>query len=908
MNLKKLLIALLALVAVFACNQAEPVVEPVLEVGSVRMVYNSSGGERLLTIMTNNAWTIEADVDWVSFAQNSGEASDKKQQVRIIIDEYPVVNADPRLGKITVKSAGLAKEIEVIQSAAEFVADLSVSEEELVAPVAGGAFTFTVTSNVAWTAAVPEAAAEWITVTPASGEPSEEAVTVTVTVEANETFAERTAEITVSGEGVAETVTVSQGFNSPITLSATSLEAVAEGEEVTFTVTSKAAWTAAVPAGVDWITLAPAGGEASETAVTVTATVLENPLLVRRTAVITVTAAGIEETVTLVQAPNTPKPEAMEGSGTEADPYLIKTVGNMLAVRQSAPVGATTYFRMENDIDMSQVVEWVPINNDEDFGRQIHFDGNNKTISNFKCDKSVNGAAYSSLFGVLYGSCKNLKVDNAEIISTAGCGVIGGYVGTTDKPAVLENVTITNSSVTNEGDRCGGVCGTAKEATIKNVSFSGTVTSDLAGEAKSGGFVGQTQTSATFENCSVDVVFVGKGSDIGGFAGKLLGEVAFTGCKAKVVISSSAAQKNRCGGFVGWNSSAKATFTDCHVLKGSSVKDLSNRTTATNGNYGGFIGFGDAENSDLEISGCSAEADVDGGNSQLNSCFISYLGYASKTTITDSYAAGNLKTTLGNNTGGLVGATEASAELVMTNCHYSGTVDAVGSYVGGIIGGAKGKVTLSQTYSTGLVKAVGGYVGGLFGASMNDAVVITNCFSTAEVRAFGQQAGGLVGTTTNMLTMSDCYASGDIYSATSGAAGIVGRVAKSSSITNCIAWNKNVSASRSAKNVYAPGAILGCAQENGTYKGCVRRYDMILTDDFMTLSDQEDIVNAMPPLPSYSTDTHQQSYHGKAAAPGATLASVAKSLGWDESIWNFASNGSGLGYTIKQLGDNKIEF
>ena len=47
---------------------------------------------------------------------------------------------------------------------------------------------------------------------------------------------------------------------------------------------------------------------------------------------------------------------------------------------------------------------------------------------------------------------------------------------------------------------------------------------------------------------------------------------------------------------------------------------------------------------------------------------------------------------------------------------------------------------------------------------------------------------------------------------------------------------------------------------------------------------------------------------GKAAAADATLASVAKSLGWDNSTWNFASNGSGLGFTIKQLGDNKIEF
>ena len=156
--------------------------------------------------------------------------------------------------------------------------------------------------------------------------------------------------------------------------------------------------------------------------------------------------------------------------------------------------------------------------------------------------------------------------------------------------------------------------------------------------------------------------------------------------------------------------------------------------------------------------------------------------------------------------------------------------------------------------------------------------------------------------------MSNCYASGDVYSATSGAAGLVGRVQKSSKITNCIAWNKNISTSRTANNVYAPGGVLGCAQEAGTYSGCWRRYDMILVDEWISLYDQPDYVNAMPPLPSYSTATHQQAYHGKAAAPGATLASVVQSLGWDPAIWNFTGTGSGITLTIKQLGDNKIEF
>ena len=707
-------------------------------------------------------------------------------------------------------------------------------------------------------------------------------------------------------------VTVSDAEVTKVEFKGNTNEIVAGG--VSVTVTDTPAWTA-TETGSQVVTLVSAGEAATlakgvyylavlpqtfEGGITVTAYKGDEAWDVRKVETrVTVERSDIKGSNSF----------GVEGSGTEADPYILDAAQDLVEMRNLATLGGETWFKMVKDIDMKGITDYIPVNYDQNFERKIHFDGGNFTISNFKYDKSVNGANYGSLFGVLYGSCRNLKVDKAEVVATNGCGVIGGYVGTTGKPAVLENVTITNSSVTNAGDRCGGVCGTAKEATIKNVSFQGTVTSTFSGEAKSGGFVGQTETSATFENCSADVVFTGKGTDIGGFAGKLLNTNSFKNCKVKVTITSSAAQKNRCGGFVGWNSSASATFEDCHVLSGSSVKNVSGGTASVNGNFGGFIGYGDTNNSVVEIKNCSAQADVDGGVTAYNSCFVSIFGYQSTVTITNCYAKGNLKSSTGNFTGGLVGyAQNASTVLKLSGCHYEGSLEATGGYVGGRIGGIASKAEIKTSYSTGTVVSKGAYVGGLVGASQNDNVVIADCFSTAKVSAWGQQVGGLVGTTTNKLTMSNCYASGDVYSATSGAAGLVGRVAKSSIITNCIAWNKNISTSRTANNVYAPGGVLGCAQEAGTYSGCIRRYDMDLVDEWISLYDQPDYINAMPPLPSYSTATHQQAYHGKAAAAGATIASVAQSLGWDSNIWNFAAADSAFGFTIKVLGDNKIEF
>ena len=42
------------------------------------------------------------------------------------------------------------------------------------------------------------------------------------------------------------------------------------------------------------------------------------------------------------------------------------------------------------------------------------------------------------------------------------------------------------------------------------------------------------------------------------------------------------------------------------------------------------------------------------------------------------------------------------------------------------------------------------------------------------------------------------------------------------------------------------------------------------------------------------------------AAGGLTLAELAKSLGWDATVWDFSAEGNEL--NIKELGDNKIEF
>ena len=580
----------------------------------------------------------------------------------------------------------------------------------------------------------------------------------------------------------------------------------------------------------------------------------------------------------------------IEGAGTEASPYILKTAQDMVDMRTLAKVGGETWFKMANDINLAGV-NWVPVNYDQNFERKIHFDGGNFTISNLTCDKKASGANYPSLFGVLYGSCTNLKIDNAVITSSSGCGVIGGYVGTTSKPALLENVTITNSSVTNSGDRCGGVAGTAKEATIKNVSFQGTVKSTITTEAKSGAFVGQTETKVTFTDCNVNAVFEGAGTDIGGFVGKLLGENEFTRCKASIAITTTVASKNRCGGFIGWNASAKTTMTDCHVLAGSTITDASAKTAGIASNLGGLIGFGDAKGAVLNISGCSVKAVVDpGAYGQKVSGLIGSVEYASTVVIENSYVEGEVKSKQ-NYAAGLIGYIGKAPAVTITGCHFNGTVSGASS-VAGLIGAVDtgGTLALSKSYMVGTVSPSATNGGGLVGAVIG-ATTIQDSWANVTLNMPSNQYGaGIAGGITGILTVKNCYIMG-LINVSRGSGGIAGQIKTASVVDGCIAWCE-IKTNRAA-NQYSSGAIVGNIQVDGTYKNCYRKADMQFTDVVMTLVDHENIENGRPPLPTYegtTADKNQYAYHGKAAAADATISSVAKTIGWDETIWDLSGD------------------
>ena len=692
----------------------------------------------------------------------------------------------------------------------------------------------------------------------------------------------------------------------------------AAGGNVTLAFTTNQDWT--VTPSEDWVTVEPASGAASEAEISVVVTVAASTVEAERTAKVLVKAGELEETVTLTQVAY-----VIPEDGTEAYPYLIETLEDLVAVREKASLETPTYFRLENDIDMASVENWIPINWDAEFARQIHFDGNGKTISNFAPkswnDVNIDGepvvASYPSLFGVLYGSCKDLTITNAVIAdAVSSAGILAGYVGTTDKPATVTNVSV-QGTVTAAINRVGGLAGVA--------------------------------VSSTFTNCSADVAVTTTSTDAGGFVGMVNGTSSFTNCNVKVALVSKAIEKCRCGGFIGWNRATETTIENCHVLEGSTITDESARAEAKISNFGGFIGFGDsdAEPTKLTIKNCSAKINVNSNDwAQVNSCFIGSLGYNPEALIENCTAEGDViagpnpqnyaggliaraqmagidgtiagKVTIKNcsykgnvtgraGVGGLVGAvdngeltiTNSSVEGTVTNfqnniggilglstatvkidgCTFDGKVDGV-SYVGGVLGGT-GKspyYEITRTTVKGEVISANSYAGGLVGAAQaTNEQVIANCFCSAAVsttHASGKQMGGLIGTATSKISITNSIATGKISTVTV-AGGIIGRVgAADSKVSNCIAWNSEVAATTNS----LVGAVIGSLEKSGEYSSCVRKSDLAVAGTTVALADQDDI----------TTVSANTAYHGKAAAADATASSVAKTLGWDEAIWDLS--------------------
>ena len=281
----------------------------------------------------------------------------------------------------------------------------------------------------------------------------------------------------------------------------------------------------------------------------------------------------------------------------------------------------------------------------------------------------------------------------------------------------------------------GHVGGNISNINLENINITGGIPS--RGKPYVGGLAGVCGVegiTSYISNCSLTGGVVAGGD----YSGTLLGYVAFS-----------------------------TTISDCHstarlhVLRGWQL-DL--------GGLIGVLGHCDpnyeSSNSNLSGSSFSGSFSVDS-----NEAFIGGLvGMVFNSSISDSYATAHI---ISNGGGGLVGKLGYSSVYgypcvgKIYNSYATGDVSG-NSYVGGLVGLARGGAVIYNSYATGDVFGLGG-VGGLVSScySYNGEIScnISNSFATGNVISYDYSirrgSGGLVGSlATGMI--SDSYATGDV--------------------------------------------------------------------------------------------------------------------------------------------------
>ena len=209
----------------------------------------------------------------------------------------------------------------------------------------------------------------------------------------------------------------------------------------------------------------------------------------------------------------------------------------------------------------------------------------------------------------------------------------------------------------------------------------------------------------------------------------------------------------------------------------------------------------------------------------------------------------------------------------ITACSADVEIESGEDYVGGIFGYDTGASTVSDCWTKGHVKA-GSKVGGIGGGFIKADSEMYNCFSLMTVEGSFQYAG--------ILGHANLDAKGNNTTNT-----------PNNHIEGCIAWNDEIkSRATDGAEHYSSGVIVGFTATQNFLVNCFRKAGIAFseceknTELGYVVTNQG---NAGPGAPLVcGTNTYDFAYHGLAAPADATVTSLARSLGWSDSVWDFS--------------------
>ena len=440
---------------------------------------------------------------------------------------------------------------------------------------------------------------------------------------------------------------------------------------------------------------------------------------------------------------------------TEDKAYLIADKYQMKAMLGLMQLGAKRYFKMVADVDLNGE-EWTPLNcEDNKYSREIHFDGQNHTISNLKST----GDNYPSFAGVLNGTIKNVTFEGATIVANTKAGGVIGYVGTTNITGHCNNVIINNANVSGSKNigAFAGIVGNAS-STFTDCQVTGNTILNQTVNSSTGGFVGYDRSGATYTRCKAFVSSVSGQDNVGGFIGQTVAG-QYTDCESKGEVT---AKGRNVGGFVG-NAEGAFTFDHC-IYRGTKVE--STYDDSEYNQVGGFCG--------------GVETAFTG---KFTRCWLT--AGASQTIVeskNDKRGVGGFIGRVGTNT-----ADDNTGTI--EKCRIHRTQVEGGDYTGGFVGVSYVTITQCGVTDGGSMANVisnGNSVGGFAGYQQNNQ--ISYCYNDLTKIEGVRYVGGFVGNAQN-TTITESYVADAELSGTSNGS-FIGN-AKNGTQKKCISWIKN---------------------------------------------------------------------------------------------------------------------
>ena len=229
------------------------------------------------------------------------------------------------------------------------------------------------------------------------------------------------------------------------------------------------------------------------------------------------------------------------GSGTESDPYLISTGGELaylafLINENNGNIYYDKYYRLTDNINLGGN-EWNPIgcyrygNLSQSDSRAFggHFDGAGYTISNFKITAPKSFHWYFGLFGLVRGSVENLGVCDFTIdINVSADAYVGGIAGKCEGRISRSYAEGIINVSTDSYASVGGLIGSLSYGTIDNAVSVVEIDATSYSDSAIGGLVGHNNGNIGTSYSASNISAISKNHEVraGGLVGINEGDIS----------------------------------------------------------------------------------------------------------------------------------------------------------------------------------------------------------------------------------------------------------------------------------------------------------------------------------------------------------------------------------------------